>query len=150
MVTARCIKGLTCGGVSASLGAGGRIRSARACRNSPQNHHPKLWLNHVRCQPGAAKEITNIMQPTLTLNRMVAHPYFALACFMSVLVILPRYGGTAVMVGCASVLSAYVWAAPECFRSRNGSMILARCLITGLWCAAAGIAAWTWLGGLRD
>lgn len=89
------------------------------------------------------------MQRTITLKRIVSHPYFSLACVISVLFILPRYGVTALMVGGASVLSAYVFAMPERFRSRGGSMIPAICLVTGMWFAAAVIAALTLPGGLR-
>ncbi len=48
-------------------------------------------------------------------------PRVSLVCVISMLFILPRYGGIAVMVGCASVLSAYVFVMPERFRSRRGS-----------------------------
>ena len=73
-----------------------------------------------------------------------------MVCVLSVFFILPRYGSTAVMVGCAGMLSAYVMLLPERFRSRGGSLTAAVCLVTAMWIAAAVIAALTLMGGLQD
>lgn len=84
------------------------------------------------------------MSGTLTVKNVITHPYFSMLCFLSVCCILPRYGGIAVtMIGCAGILSVYVAALPEQFRSRNGSMMTAACLVACMWVAAAIITAMT-------
>ncbi|MDB5389567.1 MAG: hypothetical protein JWM11_5213, partial [Planctomycetaceae bacterium] len=45
------------------------------------------------------------MSGTITAQKIVNNPFFSMICFLSVCFILPRYGGIAVMVGCASILS---------------------------------------------
>ena len=89
------------------------------------------------------------MSGTITAKKVVTNPYLSLICFLSVCFILPRYGGMAVMVGCASILSAYVAVLPEHFRSRSGSMMAATCLVAGMWAAAAVITALTLMGEIR-
>lgn len=89
------------------------------------------------------------MSGIITVRKVVAHPYFSLACVLSLFLILPRYGSVAVMVGCASVLSAYVAVVPERFRSRSGSMMAATCLVVALWVAAAVITILTLMGEIR-
>ena len=90
------------------------------------------------------------MSGTITAKKVFTHPYFSMICFLSLLFILPRYGDIVVMVGCASVLSAYVAVLPEHFRSRSGSMMAATCLVTAMWVAAAVITALTLMGEIRD
>lgn len=91
------------------------------------------------------------MNGTLTAKKVITHPYFSLICFLSVWFILPRYCGSAVaMVGCASVLSAYVAVLPEQFRSRSGSMMTVSCLVAAMWIGAVVITAMTLMGEIRD
>jgi hypothetical protein len=90
------------------------------------------------------------MNETITLKKVVTHPYFSLFCFLSVTVILPRYGGIALMVGCASILSVFVVVLPEQFRSRSGSLMTATCLVAAMWVEAAVITALTLMGEVRD
>ena len=87
---------------------------------------------------------------TITAKKVVTHPYFSMICVVSLFFILPRYGSMAVMVGCASILSAYVAVLPEHFRSRSGSMMAATCLVAVMWLAAAVITALTLMGEIRD
>jgi hypothetical protein len=89
------------------------------------------------------------MSGTITAKKVVTHPYFSLICILSVFFILPRYGSMSVMVGCASILSAYVAILPEHFRSRSGSMTAATCLVVAMWLAAAVITALTLMGEIR-
>lgn len=88
------------------------------------------------------------MSGTISVKKVLAHPYFSMLCALSVLFILPRYGCIAFMVGCASILSAYVVVLPEHFRNRNGSMLTATCLVAAMWVAAAVISALTRMGEL--
>ncbi len=90
------------------------------------------------------------MSGTITAKKVITHPYFSMICFLSLLFILPRYGCIAVMVGCASVLSAYVAILPEQFRSRSGSVVTASCLVAAMWVGAAVITAMTLMGEIRD
>lgn len=89
------------------------------------------------------------MSGTITAKKIVTDPYFSMICFLSVCFILPRYGGIAVMVACASILSALVAVSPEHFRSRSGSMMAATCLVAAMWVAAAVITALTLMGEIR-
>ena len=89
------------------------------------------------------------MSGTITAKNVFTHPYFSMACFFSLLFILPRYGEIAVMVGFASVLSAYVAVLPEQFRGRRGSMMTATCLVAAMWVGAAGITAMRLMGEIR-
>ena len=86
------------------------------------------------------------MGETFTAKRVITHPYFAMVCILALFFVLPRYGAMAVMISCASLLTAYVSVSPEQFRSRNGSMTLATCLVTAMWVAAAFITALTLMG----
>jgi hypothetical protein len=90
------------------------------------------------------------MSETITVKRVVTHPYFALICFVSLLFILPRYGGIAFTVGCAGMLSVLVAVLPEHFRSRSGSLMAATCLVVAMWMGAAVITALTLMGEIRD
>jgi hypothetical protein len=90
------------------------------------------------------------MSGTITAKKVVTHPYFAMICFLSVCFILPRFSNIALMVGCASILSAYVAALPEQFRSRSGSMMTATCLVAAMWVGAVVITAMTLMGEIRD
>lgn len=89
------------------------------------------------------------MGETITLKKVVAHPCFVMICSLSLLFVLPRYGGTALMTGCASVLSVYVAVLPEHFRTRSGSMRVAICLVAAMWVAAAVITAMTLMGEIQ-
>jgi len=81
------------------------------------------------------------MKPvTFTWKRIAMHPYFSLFCVVMILVVLPLYGGAAAMVGCASVLSLYVFVTPESFRTRRGSLVPAVCLLLAMW-VVAGVSA---------
>jgi hypothetical protein len=64
-----------------------------------------------------------VMSGPITAKTVVTHPYFGMICFLSLTLFLPRYGGIAIMVGCASILSVLVLVLPEQFRSRSGSMM---------------------------
>ena len=87
------------------------------------------------------------MSETITLKRFITHPNFSLVFFISVCCILPIYFGSAVtMLACASVMTAFVVVLPEQFRSRNGSMTIATCLVTAMWIAAVVLMAMTLMG----
>lgn len=90
------------------------------------------------------------MSGTHAMKKVVTHPCFAMICFLSLCFILPRYGGIAVMVGCASILSVLVAVLPEQFRSRSGSMMAAICLVAAMWVGAAVITTLTLMGEIRD
>ncbi len=83
------------------------------------------------------------------LRRTLVHPFFSLAFVVALFGILPRLGGTAMMVACALVLSAYVWVLPDHFRSRSGSLRPAVGLVSAMWFMAAVIAVLTLIGELR-
>ena len=89
------------------------------------------------------------MSGTISTQKVVTHPYFSLLCVVCIFFVLPRYGGIAVMVGCASILSVYVAVLPESFRSRRGSMMTATCLVAYMWVLAAVIAALTLMGEIQ-
>ena len=76
------------------------------------------------------------------------HPSFTLVCVLGVLFVLPRLGVVAVMVGCAAILTALVWARPEHYRGRRGTMLLAICLVVAMWLAALAVALLAFAGGL--
>lgn len=90
------------------------------------------------------------MSGTITAKKVVTHPYFAMLCILCLFFVLPRYGSMAVMVGCATWLSAYVAVSPESFRSRSGSLRMALGLVAALWAAAAVIAALTLMGEIQS
>lgn len=89
------------------------------------------------------------MSQTIPAKKVITHPYFTIVCVLSLFVLLPRYGSVAVMVGSASILSAYVAVLPESFRSRSGSMMAAICLAAAMWVAAAVITALTLMGEIQ-
>jgi hypothetical protein len=89
------------------------------------------------------------MSGPITAKTVVTHPYFGMICFLSLTLFLPRYGGIAIMVGCASILSVLVLVLPEQFRSRSGSMMAATCLVAALWVGAVIITAMTLMGEIR-
>ena len=89
------------------------------------------------------------MSGAITAKKVVTHPYFSMICIIFLYFILPRYGSMAVMVGCASIFSAYVAVLPDSFRSRSGSMMAATCLVAAMWVAAAVITALTLMGEIR-
>lgn len=88
------------------------------------------------------------MQRTITLKNVLAHPYFSVGCVLAIFFVLPRFGGVAVTVGCAAMLSAFVWAQPDRFRSRNHSLRMAICLVIVMWIAAVVVTAFTLAGEL--
>lgn len=90
------------------------------------------------------------MSETMTAKKVVTHPYFSITCVLSLFFILPRYGSVALMVGCASILSAYVAELPESFRIRSGSMVAATGLVAAMWVAVAIITALTVMGEIQD
>lgn len=71
-----------------------------------------------------------------SFKKLVDHPNFSLLSFIAICVILPRFGAAAMMVGCATVLSACVSAKPDQFRSRSGSLTAAVALVGAIWMAA--------------
>ena len=89
------------------------------------------------------------MSGTITAKKVVTHPYFSMVSVLSLFFILPRYGSMAVMVVCASILSAYVAVLPERFRSRSGSMMAATYLVAAMWVAVAIITALTLIGEVQ-
>ena len=91
----------------------------------------------------------SFMSGTITAKRIVSQPYFSMICVLSLIFVLPRYGGVALMIGSACVLSAYAAVLPEQFRSRNGSMKTATCLVAAAWVAAAIITAMTLMGEIQ-
>ncbi len=91
------------------------------------------------------------MSGTITAKKALTHPYFSVICVLSLFFFIwPRYGNMAVMVFCASILSAYVAVLPESFRSRSGSMMTASCLVAAMWVAAAVITALTLMGEIQS
>jgi len=90
------------------------------------------------------------MSETITVKKVVTHPYFAMICFLCVCFILPRYSPIATLVVCASILSVLVAVLPEQFRSRSGSMMAANCLVAAMWVAAAVITALRLMEEIRD
>ncbi len=90
------------------------------------------------------------MSGTHTAKQVITHPYFSLICFLSLSFVLLRYGGIAVMVGCASVMSVFVAVLPEQFRSRSGSIRAAIVLVATMWVGAAVITALTLMGEIRE
>ena len=91
------------------------------------------------------------MSRAITAKKVVTHPYFAMICYLSLIIVLPRYAGlAATMVGCAGILSVYIAVLPEHFRSRNGSMMAASCLLATVWLATAVITALTLMGEIRN
>jgi hypothetical protein len=92
-----------------------------------------------------------VMSGTITVKKVLTHPYFSMICILSVFFILPRFGGIAVMmVGSAGILSAYVAVMPESFRSRSGSMMTAFCLVAYMWLAAAVITVMILMGEIQN
>jgi hypothetical protein len=81
------------------------------------------------------------MTARLSLEKLLTNPYFALGFFLSMFFALPRCGGSVVMFFCAVLISAYVLVMPESFRSRSGSLVMARCLAGGMWIMWAIVVA---------
>lgn len=90
------------------------------------------------------------MNKPLPFKKVVEHPFFGLACFISILFVLPLYGLTAMMIGCALVLGTYVATIPERFRSRSGSLTPAVCLVTAIWIAAMALVWLSLMGRIKD
>lgn len=83
------------------------------------------------------------MNGTHIAKKIVTHPYFGMICVLAVWFILPRYGGIAMMVGNASLLSVYALILPELFHSRSGSMMATICLVATMWVGAAVVTVMT-------
>ena len=81
----------------------------------------------------------------IAFKNLCLHPALSAGLAVATLVILPRYGSLAMASGAAALLTLYLLAAPDPFRSRNGSLRPALGLASGLWLAAAGVA-WATLG----
>ncbi|MBX7164898.1 MAG: hypothetical protein K1X74_00995 [Pirellulales bacterium] len=90
------------------------------------------------------------MSGTIAAKKVFTPPFILMICALFVLYSLPRYGSTAEMVGCASILSAYVAVLPELFRSRSGSMLTAFCLVSAMWVAATVIVVLTLMGEIQS
>ncbi|HYG34603.1 MAG TPA: hypothetical protein VEC99_07465 [Clostridia bacterium] len=90
------------------------------------------------------------MQTSNSLKKIVAHPCFAVAAVLAMSFILPRFGTVAMMVGCATVVSVYVAALPESFRSRSGSLRMAVCLVAAMWLGAAVVTTLTLMGEITN
>lgn len=90
------------------------------------------------------------MSGTISAKKVVAHPYFALLVFLLVILLLPRFGGVAVMLGCASLFSALLAVLPEQFRNRTGSISTAIYLAAALWLGAVIITVLVLSGVLRN
>lgn len=88
------------------------------------------------------------MSGTISAKQIVTNPYFAMVVFVAFCFGLPRFGGIAVMLGCASIFSAYVAVLPTSFCNRSGSLLTALCLVAALWVAAVVITAMTMMGEL--
>ena len=82
-------------------------------------------------------------------GRLVANPLLSAACLLFFLFLLPQYGGVAVMVASALLLSACVAYQPDSFRSRSGSLRMAHGLVTAMWIAVAGVALLTLTGQIQ-
>ena len=75
--------------------------------------------------------------------------FFSALCVISLFLILPQYGGIALMGGSASILLACVAASPQSFRSRSGSLVTAFCLVAAMWVAAVFITVMTLMGEIQ-
>ncbi|MCA8986869.1 MAG: hypothetical protein KDA78_04475 [Planctomycetaceae bacterium] len=89
------------------------------------------------------------MNTTFTLKKLVTHPYFSMFCVLTLLFILPQYGAMPMMFASAGILTACVAAVPEQFRTRNGSLTMAICLVTAMWVGAAIISVLSLLGEIQ-
>lgn len=90
------------------------------------------------------------MQRAGTLRKMARHPQFAALSVIFLLLLLPPLGASAMVAGCAAVFSVYVWATPEVFHSRRGSLKPAIILAAILWASAALVITLELIGGLKD
>jgi hypothetical protein len=88
------------------------------------------------------------MKRNALMKRTVVHPFFGLACVVFLLFILPQVGAAATVAGCAVILSTYVLALRERFRSRSGSLMPAVWLVGAMWMLAAAVAGLSWTGKL--
>jgi hypothetical protein len=79
------------------------------------------------------------MKTTNTLKTKTAETAFAASLIVFLLVVLPPLGGTAMLIGSAIGLAAYIRLFPDRFRNRRGSLIPAIC-ITAIMLLAALVA----------
>ena len=70
---------------------------------------------------------------TSALKKLLTNPFFAYGFVLSVFFFLFREWGGVAMFLCAALISAYVLAMPDSFRSRSGSLLTAKCLAGGMW-----------------
>ncbi len=70
-----------------------------------------------------------------------AEEAFIAALVILVLLILPSFGGTTMLVGSVIGFAAYIFLFPEHFRSRGGSLSAATCVIVALAVAVAVVFA---------
>ena len=93
------------------------------------------------------------MSGTNTAKKIVSNPFFSVIFYLSVCFILPRYGGRyggiALMVACASLLSVHIAVLPELYRNRSGSMMTANCLAAVMWVGAAVVTVLTLMGTIQ-
>ena len=89
------------------------------------------------------------MHGTMTAKQVVTNPYFSLICFLAMTYLLPQFGGIAVMVGCAGLLSILIAVSPDQYRTRNGSLWTAIGLLAAMWIGAALITAMILTGAVR-
>jgi len=81
------------------------------------------------------------MTTTPTLKKLLTNPVFSFGFVLAVIFVLPRYGSGVLMFSCAALISAYVLIMPDAFRSRSGSLLMARCLAGGMWILWAIVVA---------
>lgn len=72
---------------------------------------------------------------------------FSAMLIVLVLLVLPLLGATAMVIGSAAGLTAYIRLFPERFRGRSGSLKLAICLVVAMWIAAAVVSVLSLVGG---
>lgn len=72
-----------------------------------------------------------------------------MACALTILLVLPRIGGAFALLGCATTLSLLIWAQPDSYRTRTGSMKLALGLVSALLLASAVMGVAQLLGQLE-
>jgi hypothetical protein len=77
------------------------------------------------------------MKTTTTLKTKTTEAAFSAALVVALLIILPLLGGTAMLIGSAVGLVAYIILFPERFRSRSGSLKPAVCVAAFFAVAAA-------------
>ncbi|QDU58563.1 hypothetical protein [Aeoliella mucimassa] len=90
------------------------------------------------------------MHTASSAKNVVASSTFGLIVVFTLMFWLPQFGSLAMAFGCAVLLSAYVLALPDQFRTQSGSLVPATCLLAALWMATAAVALMAWLGQLQS